>query len=323
MLPPNPPKLSRTDDRHHEPSHRRCLLKESSCRSRTTCRGPLLRPAVPGLICSAPVRLNPVYGRAVCTAATPSRAVPTVSEASDSRFPALSGGRPWTRPTRPATRCAVWPRRRSPPRGGTTPADRRPGRRRPRPADQAEAADQAQTLAEAQQLAAEVFGAEGAELAAGLTWTAVGTGQATATINEHVLVYHRTPVLWTRARAAHSPLGESWWPTSDGTRPTGYRKLGPSLGLLLRCGGRQQLGYAPSPALAEAGQVLRRTSTDTCASWNPWETNYRHQGLDQRNRWSACCLAGSAGRVPDGEPLCSSRRGPKVDRPWVDQFKRE
>jgi hypothetical protein len=46
-----------------------------------------------------------------------------------------------------------------------------------------------QTLAEAQQLTAEVFGAEGAELAAGLTWTAVGTGQATATINEHVLVY--------------------------------------------------------------------------------------------------------------------------------------
>ena len=75
-------------------------------------------------------------------------------------------------------------------------------------ADQAEAADQAQTLAEAQQLAAEVFGAEGAELAAGLTWTAVGPGQATATINEHVLVYHRTPVLWTRARAA--PTGCPW-----------------------------------------------------------------------------------------------------------------
>jgi hypothetical protein len=139
-------------------------------------------------------------------------------------------------------------------------------------ADQAEAADQAQTLAEAQQLAAEVLGA------AGLTWTAVGTGQATATINEHVLVYHRTPVLWTRARAANSPLGGSWWPTSDGTRPTGYRKLGPSLGLLLRCGCGQQLGYAPFTSLAEAGQVLRRTSTDTCASWNPWETNYPHQG---------------------------------------------
>jgi len=57
----------------------------------------------------------------------------------------------------------------------------------------AEAADRAQTLAEAQQLAAGVFGAEGAELAAGQTWTAVGTGQATATIDEHVLVYHRTP----------------------------------------------------------------------------------------------------------------------------------
>jgi hypothetical protein len=145
-------------------------------------------------------------------------------------------------------------------------------------ADQAEAADQAQTLAEAQQLAAEVFGAEGAELAAGLTWTAVGSGQATATIDEHVLVYHRTPILWTRARAAHSPLGGSWWPTSDATRPPQPRRLGPSLGLLLRCGCGQLLGYAPFTSLAEAGQVLRRTTTDTCGSWNPWETNYPHQG---------------------------------------------
>ena len=143
-------------------------------------------------------------------------------------------------------------------------------------AAQAEAADRAQTLAEAQQLAAEVFGVEGAELAAALTWTAVGTGQATATINEHVLVYHRTPILWTRARAAHSPLGGSWWPTSDATGPPQHRKLGPSLGLLLRCGCGQQLGYAPFTSLAEAGQVLRRT--DTCGSWNPWDANYPHQG---------------------------------------------
>jgi len=143
-------------------------------------------------------------------------------------------------------------------------------------AAQAEAADRAQTLAEAQQLAAEVFGAEGAELAAGLTWTAVGTGQATATINEHVLVYHRTPVLWTRARAAHSPLGGSWWPTSEATGPPQHRKLGPSLGLLVRCGCGQQLGYVPFTSLAEVGQVLRRT--DTCGSWNPWDANYPHQG---------------------------------------------
>src|SRR5215217_6805196 len=88
-------------------------------------------------------------------------------------------------------------------------------------ADQAEAADHTHTLAEAQQLAAEVFGAEGAELAAALTWTAVGSGQATATINEHVLVYHRTPILWTRARAAHSPLGESC-----GRPATGPAQLG-------------------------------------------------------------------------------------------------
>jgi cell pole-organizing protein PopZ len=74
-------------------------------------------------------------------------------------------------------------------------------------ADQAEAADQAQTLAEAQQLAAEVFGAEGAELAAALTWTAVGSGQATATIDEHVLVYHRTPILWTEPVPPTAPEG--------------------------------------------------------------------------------------------------------------------
>ena len=143
-------------------------------------------------------------------------------------------------------------------------------------AAQAEAADHAQTLAEAQRLAAEVFGAEGAELAAGLTWTAVGTGQATATIDGHVLVYHRTPTVWTRARAANSPLGGSWWPTADGTRPPKHRRLGPSLGLRLRCGCGQQLGDAPFTSLAEAGQVLRRT--DTCGSWNPWDSSYPHQG---------------------------------------------
>src|SRR4029453_19591719 len=102
----------------------------------------------------------------------------------------------------------------------------------------------------AEHRAAEVGGAGGGELAAALTWTAVGTGQATAPINEHVLVYHRTPVLWTRARAAHNPLGESWWPTSDATRPPQPRKLGPSLGLLLRCCCGQQLGYVPFTTLA-------------------------------------------------------------------------
>jgi hypothetical protein len=24
--------------------------------------------------------------------------------------------------------------------------------------------------------------------------------------------------------------------------------------------------------------VLRRTTTDTCGSWNPWNPNYPHQG---------------------------------------------
>src|SRR5205809_979234 len=71
-------------------------------------------------------------------------------------------------------------------------------------AAQAEAADHAQARAEAKQLAAEVLAAEGAEPATGLAWTAAGTGLATATIDEHVLVYHRTPIVWTRARAANS-----------------------------------------------------------------------------------------------------------------------
>lgn len=82
-----------------------------------------------------------------------------------------------------------------------------------------------------------------AELAAGLTWAAVGTGQATATINKHVLVYHRTPILWTRARAAHSPLGGLGGRPATGPDPP-VAKAGPSLGLLLRCGCGQQLGYA-------------------------------------------------------------------------------
>jgi hypothetical protein len=91
----------------------------------------------------------------------------------------------------------------------------------------AEAADHAQMLVEAQQLAAEVCEAEGAELAAALTWTAVGTGQATAAIDEHVLVYHRTPILWTRARAATARSG-SRWPTSDGTRHPSTGSSGPN-----------------------------------------------------------------------------------------------
>jgi hypothetical protein len=47
-----------------------------------------------------------------------------------------------------------------------------------------------------------------------------------------------------------------------------------------------------------------------------------HQGFDQRKRWSACCLTGSAGRVPDGNyPAVAPRLEGR--RPWVDQFKRE
>jgi hypothetical protein len=125
-------------------------------------------------------------------------------------------------------------------------------------------------------LAAEVFGAEAAELTQGLTWIAVAIGQASATIDEHGLVYQRTPIPWTRARAANGTLGAYWWwPTTDGSRPPQYRKLGPSLGLLLRCCCGQQLGYASFTSLAEVGQVLRRT--DTCGTWTPWDTTYQHQ----------------------------------------------
>jgi hypothetical protein len=63
-------------------------------------------------------------------------------------------------------------------------------------------------------------------------------------------------IVWTRARAANSPLGQSWWPTADGTRPPQHRRLGPSLGLRRRCGCGQQLGYGPFT----------------------WDTNYPHQG---------------------------------------------
>jgi hypothetical protein len=115
-------------------------------------------------------------------------------------------------------------------------------------ADQAEAADRAQTLAEAQQLAAGVFGAEGAELAAGLTWTAVGAGQATATINEHVLVYHRTPIVWTRARAANSPLGgPGGRPATRPAHPS-TESSGPAWACLCAVAAGSSLAMPPSPA---------------------------------------------------------------------------
>ena len=82
-----------------------------------------------------------------------------------------------------------------------------------------------------------------AELAAGLSWTAVGTRQATATVNEHVLVYHRTPILWTRA-CRPQPARGVWVADQRRDPPLRVPKAGASLGLLLRCGCGQQLGYA-------------------------------------------------------------------------------
>ena len=73
MLPPIPPKLSRTDDRQHEISRLPMLAEGSPCRRRSTCRAPLLRPAcIRSLLSFAPGRLGTVYARAVCTAATQS-----------------------------------------------------------------------------------------------------------------------------------------------------------------------------------------------------------------------------------------------------------
>jgi len=60
-------------------------MKQSPCRSRSPCRA-LLRSAGPGLICSAPVRLNPANARAVCAAATP-------AERRAGRWPELGSGR--------------------------------------------------------------------------------------------------------------------------------------------------------------------------------------------------------------------------------------
>jgi hypothetical protein len=115
-------------------------------------------------------------------------------------------------------------------------------------ADQAETADHTQTLAEAQQLAGQVFGAEGAELAAALTWTAVGTGQATATIDEHVLVYHRTPVLWTRARAAHSPLGGPGGRRVRGPAHPSPASSGPAWAYCCAVAAASSSAMPPSPA---------------------------------------------------------------------------
>jgi hypothetical protein len=136
-------------------------------------------------------------------------------------------------------------------------------------ADQAETADHTQTLAEAQQLAGQVFGAEGAELAAALTWTAVGTGQATATIDEHVLVYHRTPVLWTRARAAHSPLGGSWWPTSDATRQPGTESSGPAWACCCAVAAGRSSAMPPSPAWPRPARCCAARRQTSAAAGTP------------------------------------------------------
>jgi hypothetical protein len=173
-------------------------------------------------------------------------------------------------------------------------------------ADQAEAADQAQTLAEAQQLAAEVFGAEGAELAAALTWTAVGSGQATATINEHVLVYHRTPILWTRARAAHSPLGGLGGRPATGPDPPVAKagaQPGPAAALWLRtatrlCGAGGPIG----PAVA--GGFVREGDRVSSVSGRSLHVVQPRRGRSPRPRSAG---AATTRLRPDGEDILDGR----------------
>jgi hypothetical protein len=66
-------------------------------------------------------------------------------------------------------------------------------------------------------MAAEELGAVDAELAAGLNWTAVAVGHATAAIDKHVRVSHRTPGqnvqgCWTRCSGP--------WGTARSNTPT-------------------------------------------------------------------------------------------------------
>ena len=177
-------------------------------------------------------------------------------------------------PTLPATRCSL----------AETALARQKAAQRQRADDQAavdrDQADQAEPPAEPRPRRGPTAGRRGVQSQGvpswprPLTWTAVGSGQATATINEHVLVYHRTPVLWTRARAAHGrSAGLDSRPATGPAHPS-PEGSGPSLGLLLLWL-RGKLGYAPFTSLAEeAGQVLRCTTTDTCGGWNPWDPNY-------------------------------------------------
>jgi hypothetical protein len=204
MLPPSPPKLSRTDNRRHEISRLPMLAKGSPCRSRSPCRAPLLRSAAPGR--SAPHRSGSrLLARADCTAAT-----------------------------QPS-----------------------------------------------------------AELAAGLTWAAVGTGQATATINKHVLVYHRTPILWTRARAAHSPLGGLGGRPATGPDPPVAKagaQPGPAAALWLRtatrlCGAGGPIGPAVAGGFAREGA---RVSSVPGRSLQVPQL--------RRGRWSRPCWAGARRR---------------------------
>jgi hypothetical protein len=169
-------------------------------------RAPLLRSAVPGLIRSAPVRLNPVYPRAVCTAATP--------------------------------------------------AERRAGR-----------------------------------------WLELDSGRDQAGHRHHQRACPgptTAPRSCGRARAAHSPLGGSGWPTSDGTpAPAGtesWGQPGPAAALWLRtaarlCGAGGPIGPAVAGGFAREGA---RVSSVPGRSLQVPQL--------RRGRWSRPCWAGARRR---------------------------
>jgi hypothetical protein len=73
MLPPSPPKLCRTDDRHHEISRLPMLAEGITLSEQVDLPGAgSATRRIRSLLSSAPGRLGTVYARAVCTAATQS-----------------------------------------------------------------------------------------------------------------------------------------------------------------------------------------------------------------------------------------------------------
>jgi hypothetical protein len=140
-----------------------------------------------------------------------------------------------------------------------------------------------------------------AELAAGLSWQRSGPGRPPPPSTSMSWSTTAPPILWTRA-CRPQPARGSLVADQRRDRPSGYRKLGPSLGLLLRCGCGQQLGYAeragrsdsPWPVASLAGarvssvpgralhvpQLPSRPLAQTALGWRAAATRLRSGGDD-------------------------------------------